>query len=244
MKKIVFILGCQRSGTTATINGLGENKNIYVFKEVNDIIHKKTIEKNNIRLRSQKNLNSIFKSIAETHIILKPLVESQNVIELLNDFPESVGFWLIRDYKSVARSMMKKWGRKIGIDFLAKSTTMGTWQNEKIDDLLPLIINLKTKDLSEWDFACIFWYIRNFHYYKQSLHTNNRILLLHYNYLLNDSNYLQNRFDKLNLNLLINSDFYEKRPAIAFDNIELNPLIKQLCSDMWNRLNSDHNKSV
>jgi len=164
--------------------------------------------------------------------------------DLLKEFPNSRAFWLIREYRNVAKSMMKKWTRKIGFDFLMKSSIEGTWQSEKINDLRPLLNSIKIKNLSNWDYTCLFWYVRNYHFYKQSLDTNNKVLLLHYDHLIRDLKYLQTRFDMLNLNLNISSDFYEQKSARTFKNINLNPLINQLCSDMWSRLNSDHKRSI
>jgi len=243
-KKIIFIFGCQRSGTTATINGLRKNENIFVFNEINEVVYKKTIEKYKIRLKAKNELVNIFDNINEENIVLKPLVESQNTLEFLDDFPLAISFWLIREYKSVAKSMMKKWGRRIGYEFVEKSLGNETWQSEKIEDLKPLINYMKTQIFSNWDYACFFWYVRNYHFYKQKLETNKKVLLLHYEHLVSDVNYLQKRFNKFKLALTITGDFYHQSSVKKVSEVKLHPLVEQLCSDMWSRLNTDHNRSL
>jgi len=71
-----------------------------------------------IRLVPYTTLNNFFKKDHALLIIAKPLVESQNILELLEYFEGSKAIWMFWHYKAVASSNLNYFGIKNGINNL------------------------------------------------------------------------------------------------------------------------------
>lgn len=239
-KNVLFIFGCQRSGTTATINGLQELDNVKVFREVNEVIHKKAPGKFNIRLKPFNKLKEIFSEIKEDLIVVKPLVESQNAVELLDAFPGSKGIWMYRKHEEVIASMIKKWGKNVGKTMLRsiRGNDKENWRSEKTEHMQDLVTSINIKKLSPESAACLFWYIRNTFYFKQDLFHDNRMLLCSYNNLIELENYLTRLLVNLNLmDEFVTTNFYRRvTSSKPLDNSAINAYIKYLCADQYDRL--------
>jgi len=243
-KKVLFIFGCQRSGTTATIIGLKERKEIKIFNETNDEIHRVSNDNNKIRLRKHGRLNRIFDNYKEPIIVVKPLVESQNAVELLDYFDNSSALWLYRDYRGVISSMIKKWGENAGRAMINAilNPKIKNWRNEKIDPKITKLVKalIENNTLNKYDYCALFWYIRNNFYYEQALYNHCRIRLAKYTKLVSEISYLQNHITNLNFDLKLGNNFYHSKSVGKGRVIKLNPIVEELCSNMMGRLDTDH----
>jgi len=239
-KKILFIFGCQRSGTTATINGLEKMEDFKIFREVNDQIHKREKGKYNIRIKPTAELLPIFNQLKERVVVVKPLVESQHALNLLEDFPNSNGLWMFRNHAEVVKSMIKKWGPDVGKTMLRviKNDKTGNWRSEKTDHVKELVSSINIKRMSSESAASLFWYIRNSFYFKQKLYNNERILLCSYQRLIDQKNYLTellSHFEYMEKNRL--TDFYKRVTEQENSGMQLiNPYIKHMCDGQYERL--------
>jgi hypothetical protein len=81
-QSILFIVGCQRSGTSMIMNVLNRDLNAKCFGEFSPLTSNDPIGK--IRLNSLESIKRDFSRIRAPFIVVKPLVESQNTPELLN----------------------------------------------------------------------------------------------------------------------------------------------------------------
>lgn len=241
-KSLIFVFGCQRSGTSATIHGLKELQNFKIFDETNDLIHKKSNDRNYIRLKPFNELKAIFESQNENVIVVKPLVESQNALNILDYFKGSVGLWLYRDYKSVVKSLIKKWGAKAGLrmlEMIIKDSS--NWRSEKFDkNTIRFVKSLLNLDLSPIDTASMFWYLRNSHFFKQNLQSHKRICLVKYSNLVSEPIYLGKRLAKIGFENDLKGDFYHSNSLNKGKNLEIHPIISQICADLFDRLNTNH----
>lgn len=245
-KKVLFIFGCQRSGTTATLNYFKTLKHVKTFKEHNDIIHFKNRhcnEKYILRLCNFEKLIGIINDQKEEMVVIKPLVESQRAKHILESIPNSVGIWMYRNPKDVVASIITKWGGRIGSEFIDAivENVKGNWRSEYVDNQLTnFLVQLKKQCgfLTIHDKAAIFWYIRNTFFFSQQLHNNPKISKVSYFYLVNRKPYLLNKLFKLGFDIKIREiDFFNKKSIGKGKNIILHPLVNQLCYDLFKRLN-------
>lgn len=237
-KKIVFILGCQRSGTTILSEVIEKDFRTKVYKET----HSKTSsnDPSGLRLDPLPVLKKEIYGNNPKHIILKPLVESQHTLRLLSDFPDSVGIWVLRHYKDVISSDLKKFGAKNGTGNLRKILQNNTWRSEKMSDAtLTLIKKHFRDDMSENDAAALFWYSRNVLFFDQSLQGNDAILICKYEDLVSKPEQTMRRIYKhieldyptKDITARLFSSSVKKGKDIALD-----PTIQKLCDNLYNQL--------
>lgn len=112
-KRILFIIGCQRSGTTMMQKVFEKDLKSKVYGEFSRLSY---WDPEKIRLNPMDQLKREFGKVSPPLIVLKPLVETQNIDELLGYFPESKALWMYRNYKDVAASNLINFGQKNGIN--------------------------------------------------------------------------------------------------------------------------------
>jgi hypothetical protein len=108
-KTILFIFGCQRSGTTLLTEIFERDfDNTKVYGEFSHLSsHDK---KHHIRLNPLHLVKAQIDNSRPSLVILKPIVESQNALKLLDYFQNSKVLWVYRHYKGVSLSHIEKWG--------------------------------------------------------------------------------------------------------------------------------------
>jgi hypothetical protein len=183
-KKIIFINGCQRSGSTLLGRIFNRDYRTSVFEEKSSITSDDKIE---LRLNEYSKVLNEFNLKKGSIIVAKPLVESQNLLELLTYFPNSYSVWIYRDYKDVALSNEVKFGTHNGFDdlnFILKQHN-NNWRYEKTSkETFNLIKKYSQSSITNLDACCLFWYSRNIHFIEKEYNLNKRILLLNYNNLI------------------------------------------------------------
>ncbi|MFS4448780.1 sulfotransferase family protein [Maribacter sp. 2307UL18-2] len=243
-KTIVFIVGCQRSGTTMLSKIFEADYNTKVYPEVSQL---STRDPNGRRLDPMPMIEKeIMKNNIRT-IVAKPLVDSQNIVNLLNHFENSKAIWMFRHYKDVASSDLKKFGPENGIDNLRKllHEKNDIWRSEGIsEDTLNLIKKLFKDDMSPYDAGALFWYSRNVLFFELDLANNERVIMCKYEDLVSAP---QRTISDIYKFLAI--DFPKKK--IASDvhqgsvrkgkSLDLSPEIEELCENLLNRLQLSYN---
>ena len=168
-KQIVFILGSQRSGTTLLNKIFKRDFKAKVFNEVSKL---SSLDKNRIRLNPLQNVHDQINNYPNNLIILKPLVESQNVLKLLDFFEGSKVIWIYRNYTSVILSNLQKFGIKNGINDIRPifNEEENNWRSENISITTKEIIKEYFSEvMSNYDAAALFWYSRNALYFENNL---------------------------------------------------------------------------
>ncbi len=237
-KKIVFILGCQRSGTTILSEVIEKDYRTKVYKET----HSKTSSQDpsGLRLDPLPILKKeIYGNNAKT-IILKPLVESQYTNRLIGDFPNSKGIWVLRHFKDVASSDLKKFGPKNGTENLRKILKEDTWRSEQMSKTTLALINKYFKeDMSQNDAAALFWYTRNILFFDQRLENNEAVLICKYEDLVSKPHetmkrlyrHIEYEYPKKEITTRVFSSSIKKGK-----NVILNPEIELLCNELYTKL--------
>ena len=93
-QSILFVVGCQRSGTSIVTDVLNRELNTKSLGEFNVLTSNDPIGK--IRLNSLESVKEEFSKSKAPFIVVKPLVESQNTPELLSYFDNSTALWIFR----------------------------------------------------------------------------------------------------------------------------------------------------
>jgi hypothetical protein len=116
-------------------------------------------------------------------IVLKPLVESQNILQLLGYFEESRALWVYRDYRDVAMSNLTHFGNRNGIDDLRPivANEPNNWRSEGAsENVREIVARHFSENMSPYDAAVLFWFARNSLFFESSLDVNPDVLMCRY----------------------------------------------------------------
>jgi hypothetical protein len=106
--RVLFILGCQRSGTTLLTRIFDHDWQAKVYDE-NSALSSRDVPKQ-LRLNPLPEVASMFADDRASLIVAKPLVERQNAVQLLDAIENSRAIWLYRHFEDAAASHVQKWG--------------------------------------------------------------------------------------------------------------------------------------
>ena len=239
-QQLIFIFGCQRSGTTATLRGLKRVAGCHVFNENNDVTNISAGGVKPMRLLPFDELARVLAARPETHLVLKPLVESQQAARVLAHFDTAVALWFMRDYRDVVASMLARWADKVGMNML-KSIARGKpgdWRSEDVDaETRNFVVSmLEEHELTPQDAAALFWYLRNLLYFKQDLQNHPRVRLVRYEDLVGRPDWLKTVLAQLGVRLDIPADTYHKQSVAKGAGVTVSAAVEQLCEEMMQRL--------
>lgn len=177
----VFVLGCQRSGTTMLMFAFHLHPNIAVFDE-----SRSSRAFINFRLRSLELTEKLISECAFPIACFKPLADSHITLSLLNRFPSARCIWMLRDYRDVANSFLRKFPHATrAIRIVCEGKEGGGWFQEGISETTGRILrSLPWDEFSDFDFACLVWWARNSLYFEQKLQNNKQFMVLNYERLV------------------------------------------------------------
>jgi len=183
-KNVVFIFGCQRSGTTLMARIFNRDLQSMVYKSFSKL---STLDPDRHRLDPLHKVAERFRKDKASMIVAKPIVESQNALELLDFFKDAKAVWMFRNPSDVVRSNMKRFGNNNGIKDLAPIIRKepGNWRSEKVTRETMKILSLYFSDsMRNEDAAALFWYCRNRLFFDQRLQDHPRVKLCLYDDLV------------------------------------------------------------
>ncbi len=180
-KTTVFVVGCQRSGTTMFLRVLNRSPSVAVFEETNARAYS-----DGWRLRSDDHLRYLVHRTNRDIVAFKPLNDAQWVDRLLASHPDSKAIWIYRDYADVANSMVALWGGA-QIDHIRQiargrfkdpgSAALGERVNPAHTELIKQLSEIR---LSEFDAAAAIWLLRNSIFFDLELEKRTDVLLVNY----------------------------------------------------------------
>ena len=179
-KPVLFIVGCQRSGTTLLTRILDRDFRTSVYPEQSVLSSRDTDRR--LRLNPVEEVAATIERNPASVVVLKPLVESQNIPELLDYFEGSRAVWLYRDFHDVAASYVHRWGRISVNDLRAiVEARSGNWRYEKVPaQTREFVVRYFTDDMDPHDASAIFWYVRNSFVPELGFMIDDRISLCRY----------------------------------------------------------------
>lgn len=189
-KKIIFILGCQRSGTTLLTRIFERDWFARVFGEYSELSSDDS--EYGIRLNSLDRVGMELRDQRYPTIVTKPLVESHRGPELLAHFDNGHIVWLYRSFYDVAASDLFKFGERNGIDNIRPiiKRKKGNWRSEFVSNQTrELIEHFFSEDMNPFDAAGLFWYARNSLFFDTNVCSTasaKRVLILPYERLTSE----------------------------------------------------------
>ncbi len=239
-QSVLFIVGCQRSGTSMLLNVFDRDLNAKCFGEFSKLSSNDTTGE--IRFNSLELVKKECSRVKAPLIVTKPLVESQNVPELLEYFSNSRAVWMFRNYKDVASSNIKHFGINNGIQDLGPivSNEPNNWRSEKVSrHVRETISKYFSKDMNHYDAAVLFWFARNSLFFDLELQKDPRVMMCCYEDLVLDpEKYVRSIYQQvgqaypaISITTEVHSNSRRKGKDIA-----LSPEIEQIAQELQNKL--------
>jgi hypothetical protein len=189
-KSLLFILGCQRSGTTLMTRIFERDWDAWVFPESSRLSSDDAELR--LRLNELAKVKAVLAAVNHPLLVAKPLVESQRARQLLDYFPHARALWLYRHYHDVVASDLNWFGLQNGISNLRPIVELDQtdWRAQNVDATTRSTIQTHFRDdMNPYDAAALFWFSRNMHYLQfrsEDDHLGDRVMLLPYEQLVHD----------------------------------------------------------
>ncbi|PZN34132.1 MAG: hypothetical protein DIU71_03350 [Proteobacteria bacterium] len=241
-KSVLLIVGCQRSGTTLMKRMFDRDLRAAVYGEFSRL--SSGDKQGRIRLNP---LPEVAAAIAQDHaplVVMKPLVETQNLLGLLRFFPGSKAVFMFRHYRDVAASDLKRWGLRNGIDNLRPiaRNEPGNWRSERVpDEVRELVAQRFSEDMNPHDAAALFWYVRNRLFFDLGLEHLRAVLPLRYESLVGDPVAMMERvYDHVGLRGPMEDQIRDVHGASVNKGagLEISPDVQALCAGLNERLDA------
>jgi hypothetical protein len=238
----IFVVGCQRSGTTMLLNILERSPQCRVYQEGNSRAFF------NYRLQGYDIIRRQMHFAKEQILVFKPLNDLQHTDHLLNVHSNAKAIWIFRQYKDVISSAVRKWqsAQKHIVVGIGKETQTHSGQTAVREGISPDVLNLLkalcTDNISSYDGAALLWYVQNSKFFSLNLHEDHRVLLVNYEDLVtNPKEHFERIFDFIGCRFSIHyiHDVYDSSIGNSAL-IAINPTIASHCEQMMNRLNETY----
>lgn len=247
----VFILGCQRSGTTMLMDSFDRDPQARIFGEFSRLngfnpglrrLWPQNTKRFDIRMRPVAEVARVIAGVRYPLVVSKPLVESQHAVALLEAVPSSSAVWVFRDYRDVAASNVRKFGAASAVADLAPVVAGDTanWRAEFVpDDVGALIARHYRPDMSPYDAGALFWYLRTRLYFDLGLDAHPRVLPLRYEALVADADrWLAEIYRHVGAEWpgpVVSEDIHTASVGRAAD-VTLSPQVGAACEQLWTKL--------
>ena len=186
-KSILFIVGCQRSGTSMAHHLFRMDWDTVTFDEISPLSNRDEGER--LRWNSLSEVQNLISAARSPFVVCKPLVETQNLGTILAGFPDSKAIWMYRDFRDVVASNLRYFGKDTGhrdlAPILAGDTANWRFQglgNEATNHIRALYHPKRSGE----DAAALFWYARNSLYFSGGHMHSERVALCRYGDLVTD----------------------------------------------------------
>ncbi len=243
-KKVVFILGCQRSGTTLMSEIFDKDLNARVYPERSPLSAQDRVDR--LRLNPLPDVRRSLEASRFPLQVLKPLVESQNSRALLEYFPNARGIWMLRHYTDVASSNLKRFGKRNGIRNLRYIVhgPEDNWRGQRLpEEARTLVVRLFSESMNPYDAAALFWYTRNLFFFEQGLERHPRLLTCRYDELVRAPREIMQEIYRYIGEPFPGEEILEEVHASSVGkgrDIPLSGEVRALCDEMWCRLEQAH----
>lgn len=185
--EVVFIMGIQRAGTSLMYWVFERDMDVKIYRESSELTSGDALE--HVRLNPLPSVKARLAGDRAEVIVLKPLVESQRVHELMAAFPGSKVLWQYRHYQDVASSNLKAFGMDNGLKDLRPfvANDPANWRSQhSTAETRDTIRRFYHEDMNPYDAAALFWWARSRLYFDLGLDTDPRVLLCRYEDLATD----------------------------------------------------------
>jgi len=186
-RRILFIVGCMRSGTTLMTRLFEADLNCRVFGEFSALSNADKVA--GTRLNPLPDVAAFLRRVPAPLVVTKPLVETQNVLTLLNYFPGSKSLFMYRRYADVARSDLVKFGPRNAIENIRPIAEgdRHNWRSEGASSTVREVVKrFYSERMNPNDAAALFWFARNHLYFDLNLAGHSDVFLCRYEHLVQE----------------------------------------------------------
>lgn len=177
----LFVVGCQRSGTSMLLRTIGRSRLVWPIDEGED--NPAFLD---YRLRDVTAIQGLLDESPSPVMAFKPVCDSQLVDRLLEDFERGQAIWIYRDYRDVINSAQRRFDDHQRE--LVRSVVGGEpadepepWVSERLgEDTLDWLHEMVDADLSSEEGSALFWCLRNRLYFDLGLYERDDVMLVRY----------------------------------------------------------------
>lgn len=231
----IFILGCGRSGTTMMLDIFHDDERIEVLGEKD-----RKIASKKFLLRYEKLGAAIYHSKASV-MVMKPILNSFDAKRLLTQYENSIVLWVIRDYRDMIASSVKKFGNRVAgfmRDLLLDNSGDNWIATGMPTDTQKRLQNIVHKDFTNEDWMGLVWWSVNYTVLRDRLHQFDRFKLIEYEMVVRNKDILMNKiYHSLGMKLTKRSNHPVHPDSIGKGAcIKLDPIVDSMCKDLKNVL--------
>jgi Sulfotransferase family len=251
--RALFILGCQRSGTTLLVDTLDRDWRVKTFGEFSGV-NRSVAGRRPWSVRSESRYSIRMKALDEVAaklerspyplVVLKPLVESQKAPAILRTIDRAVCAWVFRHYRDVARSNVKLFTPEVtrfNLEPMVREQS-DNWRGELVpEDVRDLIARHYSPDMNPFDGAALFWFARNRLFFDLELASEERVMPLKYEDLVTDPERSLRRLYRHAGIVFPGRGIAEAIHPSSIGlgrELELSAEIERACEQLWSELNA------
>lgn len=238
VQKVVFIVGCQRSGTTLLNSMFDRDWRTSVYKEQSRLSSRDSDK--GLRLNPLDEVATAIAADPAPIVVLKPLVESQNIAELLDYFEGSKAVWLYRRHTDVASSYLRRWNDRSISDLRSIVNDRNDWRNEHVSqDVREIVTAHFSEHMAAHDASALYWFSRNRHFIDRRLGSDPRVTLCRYEVLVQrPRDEIARLYEFIDVPLPARSliDRVHTRSVERGASVTLSESVDALCTALLNRL--------
>lgn len=245
--RVLFIVGCQRSGTTMMLRLFDADFNCRGFNDSSEL--SSADKEGRVRWNPLPDVAAVINRVPAPLVVAKALVETQNVRKLLDYFPFSKALFIYRRrYGEVARSDMAKFGARNGV-YNLRPIAAGdphNWRSEGASrSVQELAARLWSQEMDPNDAAALFWYARNQLFFDLDLANHPAVMLCQYEYLTQHPDAFMRRiYDFVGVDSPDVLKTAEVRPPGEERVLELSREVRQLCEQLQARLDAHFQRLI
>ncbi len=183
-RQLVFVFGCQRSGTKMLMRVLDQAPEVRIYHEH----HKAAF--GGYELRSAPVIRGLRAINGAPVLIFKPICDNQRAASILDTHPDARGVWIYRHWADVVHSSIRKWGDhqlQVVQSLASGDTDWLIWQRKRVpSDVIAELRKQVRPDLTVEEGSALFWWMRNTYYFSQGLDRHPAMHTLRYADLARD----------------------------------------------------------
>ncbi|NNG00356.1 MAG: hypothetical protein HKM93_13300 [Desulfobacteraceae bacterium] len=230
----VFILGCGRSGTTMMLDIFHRDTRIETLGEKDTKIAGK-----NFMLHYNK-IGPAIRASKAPILVMKPILNSFDAKKLLTQYEKAVVLWIVRDYRDMIASSMKKFGDRVAA-YIRNFIMHDKGDNWIVSGMKPETKkHLKTLEFgtfSDIDWMGLVWWSVNQTVLSDGLDRYEGFHLVNYESFVNDEDALKKIYGILGLDLKLSGSKLVHSKSIGKGHyVKMNSVVDGMCCELIEKL--------
>jgi len=176
-RRTLIVSGVQRSGTNLVMDMLDTHWQTDVYHEWDSRAF------DNYHMRPLAEVKNRLAASPSRRIVIKALLEADQVHKLLDNLAPARALWMLRDYEDTVNSLLRLFPG-LGLKQMSQwreGSDIGQWRWRGMSDEAAQVLRAHDRpDLSDADGHALFWWYRNRLFFEQGLDTDTRVLALRY----------------------------------------------------------------